>query len=206
MLPTAAAASRAPEAPPPGLAARVGLLGAVARREEFEAFVARHRDRAVALAWRLCGGDGAAAEDVAQEAFVRAYRALDRFRSESSLSTWFTRILVNEARRHQRWRWVRERIGGPMPVDPPAPAPAGGPDPLLRRRVSQALARLPRAQREAFVLVHLEGLSIGEAAQIAGRAPGTIKSHLHRAQGALRAALADLAPQPHPSRDQERAR
>src|SRR5262252_5667625 len=130
MLPTAAAASRAPEAAPPGLAARVGLVGAVARRDEFEAFVARHRDRAVALAWRLCGGDGAAAEDVAQEAFVRAYRALERFRSESSLSTWFTRILVNEARRHQRWRWLRER-GSAAPADElPAPAAEAG-DPLL---------------------------------------------------------------------------
>ena len=172
-------------------AVRAGAAS-LARGADFEAFVARHRDRAVALAWRLCGGDAAAAEDVAQEAFVRAYRALDRFRGESTLATWFTRILVNEARRHQRWRWLRER--GPAAAPAEASAPEAG-DPLLRERIAQALARLPRAQREAFVLVHLEGLSVREAAEIAGRAPGTIKSHLHRAQGALRSRLADLAPE-----------
>jgi RNA polymerase sigma factor (sigma-70 family) len=178
----------------------------IARWHDFEAFVARHRDRAVALAWRLCGGDAAAAEDVAQEAFVRAYRGLDGFRSEATLSTWFTRILVNEARRHRRWRWVRERFAGAMPADPPAPAAAEGRDPLLRERVARALARLPRAQREAFVLVRLEGLSVREAAEIAQRSPGTIKSNVHRAQGALRAQLADLDPKRDPTHPQERTR
>ena len=54
--------------------------GDVDRAQDFEAFVAAHRDRAVGLAWRLLGGDAAAAEDVAQEAFLRAYRGLDQFR------------------------------------------------------------------------------------------------------------------------------
>ena len=185
------------------LAARVDAEAA--RRGDFAAFVARHRDRALALAWRLCGGDAAAAEDVAQEAFLRAFRALGQFRSEASLSTWFTRILVNEARRNRRWRWVRERFSGALPAEPPAPATAES-DPLLRERVAGALARLPHAQREAFVLVHLEGLSVREAAQVVDRAEGTIKSHLHRARGALRAQLADLAPPRGPSGPQERTR
>src|SRR5262245_41541428 len=187
------AARRIPEAQSEAAGARA-LAASLAEGGDFGAFVARHRARAVALAWRLCGGDASAAEDVAQEAFVRAYRALDRFRGESTLATWFTRILVNEARRHQRWRWLRER-GSAAPADElPAPAAEAG-DPLLRERVAKALARLPRGQREAFVLVHLEGLSVREAAEVAGRAPGMIKSHLHRAQGALRARLADLAPE-----------
>ncbi|MCU0670243.1 MAG: hypothetical protein MUF70_12975, partial [Myxococcota bacterium] len=58
------------------------------RERRFAAFVAAHRDRAVGLAWRLVG-DSSTAEDVAQEAFARAFRALDRFREESQLSTWF---------------------------------------------------------------------------------------------------------------------
>ena len=183
------AARRIPETRSEEASARVAAASLA--RGDFEAFVVRHRDRAVALAWRLCGGDAAAAEDVAQEAFVRAYRALDRFRGESTLATWFTRILVNEARRHRRWCWLRERTSGVMPAEAPA-AEVG--DPLLRDRVAKALAGLSRAQREAFVLVHLEGLSVREAAEVTGRAPGTIKSHLHRAQGALRARLVDLAP------------
>jgi RNA polymerase sigma-70 factor (ECF subfamily) len=59
---------------------------------------------------------------------------------------------------------------------------------------SRALDRLPRGQREAFVLVHLEGFSVQEAARITGRATGTTKSHLHRALDALRRELYDLAP------------
>jgi RNA polymerase sigma-70 factor (ECF subfamily) len=164
------------------------------RERAFAAFVVTHRERAIGLAWRLLGGDGAAAEDVAQEAFARAHRALASFRGESSLPTWFYRILVNEAQRHRRWRWVRERFGGPMPDEPGDPRPAVPGDPALRNRVAQAISELPRGQREAFVLVHLEGFSLREAAEATGRATGTIKSHLHRAVRALRQQLADLDP------------
>jgi RNA polymerase sigma-70 factor (ECF subfamily) len=164
------------------------------RERAFASFVATHRDRAIAMAWRLVGGDAAAAEDVAQEAFVRAHRALADFREEARLSTWFYRILVNEAQRYRRWRWVRERFGGAMPADPPDPSPPAAGDPAVRARVARALARLPRGQREAFVLVHLEGLSLREAAEVTGRATGTLKSHLHRALRSLRAQLADLDP------------
>jgi RNA polymerase sigma-70 factor (ECF subfamily) len=164
------------------------------RERAFAAFVAAHRDRAVGMAWRLLGGDRAAAEDVAQEAFARAHRALASFRSEASLPTWFFRILVNETQRHRRWRWVRERFGGAMPEDPDDPRPAPPGDPALRRRVALALERLPRGQREAFVLVHLEGLTLREAAETTGRATGTLKSHLHRALRSLREQLADLDP------------
>ena len=63
--------------------------------QRFDAFVNEERDRALRIAWRLLGGDAAAAEDVAQEAFVRAYRGLAGFRGEAELATWFRRILVN---------------------------------------------------------------------------------------------------------------
>jgi RNA polymerase sigma-70 factor (ECF subfamily) len=161
---------------------------------DFDAFVAAHRDRALRLAWRLAGADSAAAEDIAQEAFVRAHRGLDRFREESSLSTWFYRILVNEAHRHRRRHWLRQRLAADMPADPADPRPAAAGDPLLRARVAGALGRLPRGQREAFVLVHLEGFTVREAALITGRAIGTIKSHVHRALATLRQLLADLDP------------
>jgi RNA polymerase sigma factor (sigma-70 family) len=84
--------------------------------DRFDAFVVAQRQRAVGLAWRLLGDDYAAAEDVAQDAFVRAFRGLARFRGEASESTWFYRILVNEVRRHRRWLAVRRRLGG-LPGD-----------------------------------------------------------------------------------------
>lgn len=162
----------------------------LSREERFEAFVASHRERAVRLAWRLVGGDLDAAEDVAQEAFVRAHRALDRFRGEASLGTWFYRILVRQAARHRRWRAVRERFARAAVPEPGASPPRG--DPVLRERIAAALGRLTRAQREAFVLVHLEGFTVRESAEVLGKPEGTVKSHLHRALRSLREDLADL--------------
>jgi RNA polymerase sigma-70 factor (ECF subfamily) len=163
--------------------------------QRFVAFVAAYRDRAVGLAGRLLGGELGAAEDVAQEAFVKAYRGLERFREESSLATWFYRILLNEVNRHRRWRAVRRRFAADWPDDlPDRRDPSANPDPALRRRVARALDRLSRGQREAFVMVHLEGFTVAQVAELTGRATGTIKAHLHRALRALRAELADLRP------------
>jgi RNA polymerase sigma-70 factor (ECF subfamily) len=164
------------------------------REQRFSTFVAEHRDRAIGLAWRLLGGDGAAAEDVAQEAFFRAHRSLDRFRGDASLSTWFYRILINEVQRHRRWRWVRSRRAGEMPEEPIDPRSESPRDPALIGRIAEALEKLPTGQRQAFVLVHLEGFTLRESAEISGRAVGTMKSHLHRALRVLREELADLAP------------
>jgi RNA polymerase sigma-70 factor (ECF subfamily) len=161
--------------------------------QRFHLFVASHRERARRLAWRLVGGDDAAAEDVIQEAFIKAYRALGQFREEASLATWFYRIVVRQAHNYCRWRTVRETWsalwhGGPQP----AAAQASG-DPLLRRRIAKALAQLSRSQKEVFVLVHMEGFSVREAAALMEKPEGTVKSHLHRALQALRSELADLA-------------
>jgi RNA polymerase sigma-70 factor (ECF subfamily) len=173
-------------------------MGVVARdrQSRFDEFVAEHRDRAVGLAWRLVGGDAAAAEDVTQEALIRAYRGLERFREDSSLRTWFYKILVNEARRHRRWQWVRSRFAGEMPEEVADARGEAVADPMLRRRVLEAIDRLPRGQRESFVLVYLEGLTVQQAADVAGRAIGTTKSHLHRALARLRDELADVDTRP----------
>ncbi len=158
----------------------------------FRSFVASHTDRAVRVAWRLVGGDEAAAKDVAQEAFLNAYRALPRFREEASLETWFYRILVRRAHNYRRWLALRKLWGAPWLDDPPDPAPSAGSDPMLRRRIAKALDRLTRRQREAFVLVHVDGFSVRQAAEMLGMPAGTLKSHLHRALTKLRAELEDL--------------
>jgi RNA polymerase sigma-70 factor (ECF subfamily) len=161
----------------------------------FLSFVQAHQDRAVRMAWRLLGGDAAAAEDVAQDAFLKAFRGLSNFRDDASLSTWFYRILVNEARSYRRWRGVRQRwtaLWKPGEPEHDAPAPVVEGDPILRRRLAEALERLPRGQREVFVLVHLEGFTLEQTASQLGKALGTVKAHLHRALQHLREDLKDV--------------
>jgi RNA polymerase sigma-70 factor (ECF subfamily) len=159
----------------------------------FATFVEQHRERARRMAWRLVGGDAGAADDVTQEAFVRAWMGLGRFRGEATLGTWFYRILVRQAAHYRRWRQVRELWGGIGTPDAPDPKPDANSDPALRARIGAVLERLPRGQREAFVLVHVEEFTVNESAEILGKAPGTVKSHLHRALRALGTELADLA-------------
>jgi RNA polymerase sigma-70 factor, ECF subfamily len=166
---------------------------AEARTAAFARFVAAHRDRALRLAWRLADGDRSAAEDITQDALVRAWRGLGGFRSEAALGTWFYRILVRQAANYRRWRGLRERFGGWGEADAPDPRPSHDGDPAVRERIGRALAALPRMQREVFVLVHLEQFTVTETAAILRRADGTVKSHLARALRALRNELADLA-------------
>lgn len=160
----------------------------------FGRFAAANLERARRLAWRLVGGDEAAAEDVVQEALVRAYRGLARFRDEASLETWFYRILVRQAHNYRRWRRLRTLWTAALEAEPADPAARDPGDPALRRRIRLALDALSRGQREAFVLVHLEGWSVRESAALLGKSEGTVKSHLHRALRSLRSALGDLAP------------
>jgi len=164
----------------------------VDREARFHAFVDEHRERSVRMAYRLIGGDMAAAEDVAQDAFARAYRGLSRFRDEAKLSTWFYRILVRQAANYRRWRGVRQRWAGMWHGDAPDPNPKGKGDPGLREAISQAMEGLTGHQRNIFTLVHLEGFTVREAAGIVGCAEGTAKSHLHRALGRLREELAGV--------------
>lgn len=169
-------------------------------RALFDELVREQSARAVAIAYHLVGPDRAAAEDVAQEAFLKAHAALGSFRGEAKLSTWFTRILIRQAASYRRRRWVRDKwsalwAGGADPGGAPderSTRPDAASDPGMRRRIAAALDTLPERQRAAFALVHLEGLTVNEAAQVIGCATGTVKSHLHRALEKLRAQLADL--------------
>lgn len=184
---------------------QVRAMDAAEEREaRFAAFVESHRARAVGLAWRLVGGDAGAAEDVVQDAFVRAWRALPRFRGDARLETWFYRILVRRAADHRRWSAVRERWASSADPETVASRPAASGDPGLQRRIAVALGTLTRRQRECFVLVHLEGFTITETAELLRKPTGTVKSHLHRALTKLRDHLADLRPTTDPTEEAPR--
>ena len=162
------------------------------RTERFRAFVKTHRTSALRLTWQLLGTQNAHAEDIVQQAFMKAWDHLPRFRDDSTLKTWFNRILVNLVRSHQRWYTVRRRAAALVGYhfDRPQLGPDG--DHALQKRLATALDTLSVGQREAFVLVHLQDLTVNEAAEATGRAPGTVKSHLHRALTKLRVELTDI--------------
>ena len=156
----------------------------------FETLVLAHQDRLFTIAHRI-GGDPLDAEELVQDAFVRAYRAIagyppERVR-ELRLRGWLTTILLNAGRNRLR---VRRVPTVELAFEPGAEPEA---DPLARRDErdtwARLLAALSPAQRTAVVLRHVDGLSYAEIAEAVGRPEGTVKAHVHRGLTALRAAL-----------------
>jgi len=170
--------------------AQAGDVGA------FERLSGAYADRLFMLLLRLLG-DRSEAEDVAQEVMLRAWRAIPRFRGQSSYFTWLYRIAVNEANRALE-KSARRPASAPIGADElQLPAPAAD-DPSrqaenseLRRALGLALAGLPPALRTAIVLRDVEGLSTQEAAEIAGVSQAAFKSRLHQARLRVRATIGD---------------
>lgn len=153
-------------------------------QDAFRALVERHEGRLHACA-RTILGDPREAEDVAQEAFLRAHRALDRFDGRAAFGTWLHRICVNASLDALRRR--RDRRFSP----PPPPMEPAGTDVLeLRRRLALSLERLPPSLRVTVALVLVAGLSHAEAGEALGVAEGTVAWRVHEARRRLRALLA----------------
>ena len=153
----------------------------------FESLYRCHRDRIYGLLWRLCGGDVALADDLLQEAFVRAWQKLDSFRGESLFGTWLHRLAANVALSDRRARVRRARHEAPM--DETAERTAVGArdvNAAQRRDLEQAIARLPERARTVLVLYDIEGYEHAEIARMTGMAVGSSKAQLHRARKLLR--------------------
>jgi len=156
--------------------------------QAFRALVDAHRDRVYALCARMLRSP-ADAEEVAQDAFVRAWLALPRFRGESSFSTWLHRIAVRRAiDRAQTLRARRAREAGLGEGGAEIAAPATGAPPARTRRLAALVADLPPAQRAAVTLYYLEDRSVEEVAKTLELPENTVKTHLSRARAALRSA------------------
>ncbi|MGH2452709.1 MAG: sigma-70 family RNA polymerase sigma factor, partial [bacterium] len=163
--------------------------------EAFDRLLATHEDRIYHAAYRITG-NADDARDAAQETFLKAFRALSRYRHESAFSTWLHRIAVNAA-----LDLVRRRPQiPPVSLDDVAlPASSGNPEPEaerseLQRRVHQAVGRLAPDHRVIIVLRDLQGLAYEEIAEVLRIPVGTVRSRLSRARDALRVLLIDLAP------------
>ena len=165
-----------------------GYLAARARDgylDAYELLVQRHSAMAYRVALRLCG-DHHDAQDIAQEAFIAAWQSLDRFRADSSFSTWLYQIVTRRALN----KVTRGRVADPVNLLDEATDPGTEPDAQAERNqaadaVTDALSALPFPQRTVIVLHHFEGLSYAEVAEVTRSSVPAVRSHLFRARRTL---------------------
>jgi RNA polymerase sigma-70 factor (ECF subfamily) len=175
------------------------LAGDLARG--FERLVLAYQHRLYAFALRLTGNPQDA-EEIAQDAFVRAYRALERYPAERvralALRPWLYQIALNVTRNRTRGRRLRlvplDQPDGSARVEPVEDA-GRGPEALAERaeagdELAALVAALPARYRAAVILRHVEGLPYGEMAGLLGQPVGTVKANVHRGTRLLREALA----------------
>jgi len=160
--------------------------------EAFTTLVERYGGRVYNIALRITN-DSDAANDCAQEAFIRAFRALHQYDPALPFGPWLYRIATNASLNYvQRWH-AHETPVEEFP-DPPEPEAAGPEAAALRREavdeVLAAMAELPAHYRAALTLRHMQQLSYQEVADALGIPLGTVKTHLHRARAALKVRIA----------------
>lgn len=181
--------------------AELVALAKAGRREAFAAIM-RHGNQRLFRVARAVVRDESEAEDVLQEAYVRAFTRLADFRGEASIYTWLTRIVLNEA--HGRLRKRRNMVDlteletaqgqegrilafpSGLAVDDPEREAARA---QMRALLETAVDSLPEPFRLVFILREVDGASIAETAQALGVKPETVKTRLHRARKLLRERL-----------------
>lgn len=161
-------------------------------RHAFGELVRRHQSTLRAFLRRLTGGRHALADDLAQEAFLEAYRTLSRYRGDAAFSTWVLGIAYNRfrsARRREREtvEWTEDTA-----AESRAPSFTAAAD--LKHDLALAVGQLTADEQAAIHLCFGEGLSHQEAASVLGSPLGTVKTHVLRAKDKLRAQLRAWAP------------
>lgn len=155
----------------------------------FEGIVRRWQGPLVNLACRYCRNRGRA-EEMAQEAFLRAYRALDRWRTDGVFSTWLFAVATNlyrsELRRIPGRTIPLEDVAEPRDSRPPG---RGLEDEDRDRAVRRAVDTLPRKYRDAVILFYFHGMDLSSAARSLALPEGTVKARLHRGRKILRGRL-----------------
>jgi RNA polymerase sigma-70 factor (ECF subfamily) len=157
----------------------------------------RYSPRVYAVVRRIAADDDLA-QDYAQEAWIRAIRALPTFRGDARFSTWLHRIAVNAALQSLRKLDARSKRETPVSEDVPvAPEHA---DSLLQKRLQRALDQLPEGMRQVLILHDVEGYTHEEIGDVLGVTSGTSKSQLFKARAKMRSLLSGLsgaAQEPH---------
>ncbi|HVR95897.1 MAG TPA: sigma-70 family RNA polymerase sigma factor [Thermoanaerobaculia bacterium] len=159
-------------------------------RDAFACLVDRHKDAVVGYLARLTGQRDRA-EDLAQETFLRLFRAADTYREQGYLRAWLFRIATNlvrsEERRERRLRLLLPFLGGRPHAEPVAPT--GLLRQELHREVASAVAALPLRYRVPLVLHEIEGWAYADIARELGCREGTVKSRIHRGRQQLKQTL-----------------
>ncbi len=191
--PLALAASDSPAEDPAG-ESDSALVSACQRgdREAFDRLVERYQREIYRLCYRYVN-QHEDANDLAQEAFLKAWRAIGRFRGESAFSTWLYRIAVNACLNH---RAARRPATQELPDNLPDPERGAEARAVRRdeaRRVREAVSRLPQKQRATLILKVYQELTHEQVAEVLGSSVGTVKSNLFHALGNLRRLLAEPA-------------
>jgi RNA polymerase sigma-70 factor (ECF subfamily) len=150
----------------------------------------RYAPRVYAVVRRIAADDDLA-QDYAQEAWIRAIRALPTFRGDARFSTWLHRIAVNAALQALRKADTRTKREAPPPED--VPIPPSHNDSLLQKRLERALDALPEGMRQVLILHDVEGYTHEEIGDVLGVTSGTSKSQLFKARAKMRALLDGLA-------------
>jgi uncharacterized protein len=153
----------------------------------FAALVERNRDRIEAVVERMVGGE---AEDVVQEALLRAYLGLSQLRDPARVDAWLCGIAVNLAKMRLRRRVLERRLV----VEPGLGE--GFEEREMLDLVRDAVDVLPAGQRDVVLMHYIDGLSCDEIAALLGSSPGAVRVRLHRARRQLREQLAAFAPSP----------
>lgn len=159
-------------------------------REAFDRLVVRYQRAVYRLCYRYVNNHEDA-NDLTQEVFLRAWRAIGRFRGQSAFSTWLYRIGVNAC---LNFRAVRRPTMQELPdtiADPAAGAAQGVEREDEARRVREAVSRLPEKQRATLILKVYHELTHQEVAKILGSKVGTVKANLFHALGNLRKLVAE---------------
>lgn len=173
-----------------------------ARAHDIEAFrqlVERYRKKVYGIAWGMTGNHGDS-DDIAQEAFIKAYRKLGEFEGQSGFYTWLYRIAMNCSLDLLRRRGRRAELDLEGALDAAerrlADTRGASPDGMrgaaaeeLREAVARGVAELPEKHRAALVLHDLEGMPHDEIARVLGCSPGTVRSRLHYARLAMQRKL-----------------
>ena len=184
-----------------GPAAEADLVAGARQGEEAAVrAIIRHNNRRLFRVARAIVRDDSEAEDVVQESYVRAFTRLGDFRGESSLSTWLTRIVINEAYgrlRRRRATVDRTTVEAVPTIEAqiiPFPSPQLDPERTMAQReiqhlLEQAIDDLPEAFRTVLVARVIEDMSVKETADLLGLRAETVKTRLHRARELLKQTL-----------------